>query len=335
MSGVALLCALSFTACGSDSSTAANDTAESCAATESSSSITVVNSSSSGATLSSSSVSGPSSSSSVIYSSSSAEIVSSSSSEVVSLSSMSSSSKEASSSSESSSSSEVPSSSSVSSSSEVISSSSDKAAWAYLNPTINYGEITDPRDNQVYKTVVIGTQTWMAENLNYDTLNGTGSWCYENRADSCAKYGRLYPWATAMDLDPSYNDKLWNDSNVKYRGICPAGWHLPDTTEWKTLYDYVDAHKASERVGISLETTTGWSFYKDVAGTDEFGFSALPAGHYFDEKSKSVGSYGDFWTSTAGGQNYASSRDLDYFGYFTRDDYYIKSSAISVRCLRD
>ena len=102
-----------------------------------------------------------------------------------------------------------------------------------------YGTLIDTRDQQTYKTVKIGTQWWMAENLNY---NVQPSYCPEDTPANCEKYGRLYSWLTAMDTleEFSSNTKGCNmhskcSTFVPTRGICPEGWHLPDDMEWKEL----------------------------------------------------------------------------------------------------
>lgn len=133
---------------------------------------------------------------------------------------------------------------------------SSKTAWDYLNPDIDYGEFTDERDGQVYKTVKIGNQVWMAQNLNYAytgiKFNFSGgksdstSWCYKNNLDNCGVYGRLYTWSAAMDSAGLVSDanKIGCGFGVPcipnnpHRGICPVGWHLPDTTELTVLLNY-------------------------------------------------------------------------------------------------
>ncbi len=149
--------------------------------------------------------------------------------------------------------------------------------------------LKDLRDGKTYKTVTIGTQTWMAENLNYETEN---SFCYDDDPSNCSKYGRLYTWAAAMDSvgtlttnGKGCGDKKTCSPTYPVRGICPEGWHLPDTTEWKTLFSAVggveDEYYAKEwnGAGTALKSTSGWSEYAGESGngTDALGFSALPA----------------------------------------------------------
>ena len=122
---------------------------------------------------------------------------------------------------------------SSSSSSVIPSSSSSKVTES---AEVTKGSITDTRDGHSYKTVTIGSQTWMAQNLNYETVN---SYCYSDNASNCTKYGRLYTWAAAMDSVGSWSA---NGKGCGYgktcsptypvRGVCPEGWHLPTQTEW-------------------------------------------------------------------------------------------------------
>ena len=105
--------------------------------------------------------------------------------------------------------------------------------------------LTDLRDGQVYKTVKIGNQTWMAENLNYRYLGHTtrldsSSFCYDDDPAYCDTYGRLYLWSAAMDSTGiirgntangcGYNSECAPSGTV--RGVCPKGWHLPSRAEW-------------------------------------------------------------------------------------------------------
>lgn len=204
------------------------------------------------------------------------------------------------------------SSSSAKSSSSAVSSSS--VPEGYVDPsTVVTGTMTDERDGQTYKTVTIGTQTWMAENLNYDT-DATN--CYDGREDLCTIYGGLYKWGAAMV-------------------VCPSGWHLPDTTEWKMLITAVGGESTAGRM---LKSTSGWDDYKgeNVNGTDAYSFAVLPAGYYFGNVMdyRYEGSYTCFWSST-GNRNTGSAY---YMRVFVRDDaslYYENNYKFSVRCVQD
>jgi uncharacterized protein (TIGR02145 family)/uncharacterized repeat protein (TIGR02543 family) len=188
-------------------------------------------------------------------------------------------------------------------------------------PEVVVGTLADNRDGKTYKTVKIGEQTWMAENLNYDVPNVTSDVCYNNSADSCAKYGRLYNWATAMGGTSSSS---LSPSGVQ--GVCPAGWHIPSDAEWTTLVDYVDYP-----AGTKLKATSGW--YNNGNGTDQYGFSALPGGYGISDGGfYNAGIYGIWWVAT---ENNASGRGMGYnVEYLSRDDN-DKTSLYSVRCVMD
>ena len=141
--------------------------------------------------------------------------------------------------------------------------------------------ILDSRDNHVYRVVKIADQVWMAENLAfadsaaYKSMLG-GSWCSSN-ADSCKWSGRYYSWAAAMDSAGVYSDNgkdcgsyVVCSPTYPMRGICPEGWHLPDTTEWKKLYT---------AIGENVYAMQATGFEKWASATDAYGFSALPAGY--------------------------------------------------------
>lgn len=194
------------------------------------------------------------------------------------------------------------------------------------NGSITYGSLTDARDGQAYKTVQIGTQTWMAENLN---VKVDSSWWYKNSADSGAKYGRLYQWAAVMGLDASSNGKLWSGA-LPRQGICPSGWHVPSDAEWTTLSAYLGG---TSTAGAKLKSTSGWSYGN---GTDTNGFRALPAGYrYYDGSFNAVGNYAGFWSSSEIDAGSAWRRDLNRGNDALYRYDYFKKAGYSVRCLKD
>ncbi|MCL2183894.1 MAG: hypothetical protein FWB85_10555 [Chitinispirillia bacterium] len=199
---------------------------------------------------------------------------------------------------------------------------------------------TDSRDGQVYRTVTIGSQTWMAENLNYDVPGIDTDVCYDNDPNNCDLYGRLYDWATAMNLSSSCNSTdCASQVQTKHRGVCPFGWHVPSDAEWETLVKYVDPNASGNydnNAGTKLRSTTGWNTSSDyIPGTDEYGFSALPGGNgYFSGGFYDAGYYGYWWSATEGGASYAWGRFMSYGDYVGRYTNY-KTSLFSLRCLRD
>jgi uncharacterized protein (TIGR02145 family) len=191
---------------------------------------------------------------------------------------------------------------------------------------------TDARDGHVYKTVVIGTQTWMAQNLNFTPASsGDSSWCYGGVASNCTKYGRLYQWPAAMGLAAIYNTTLRGGSDVKHQGICPSGWHVPNDAEWTKL---TDTTLASSTVGMKLKANnTLWS---SNTGTDDYGFSVLPAGYRnYDGSFIDLGGYANFWSASEYDASYAWYRYFSYDNALVRRYDNVKSDGFSLRCLED
>ena len=222
-----------------------------------------------------------------------------------------------------------------SSSSKKVESSSSKVTEPVEPAEVTTGTMTDSRDGQTYKTVTIGTQTWMAENLNYETVD---SYCCNDNESNCTTYGRLYTWAAAMDSVGTWSTNgkgcgFGKTCTPTYpvRGVCPEGWHLPIEAEFETL---VAAVGGKSTAGKMLKSTSGWN--SSCNGTDAFAFSALPAGNrdiygrYLNE------GYGaNFWSSTENNSNYAYYMAL----YCSRDvaglNGNYKSLGFSVRCVKD
>ncbi|MCL2218551.1 MAG: hypothetical protein FWC23_01115 [Chitinispirillia bacterium] len=195
------------------------------------------------------------------------------------------------------------------------------------NATISGNTLTDS-DGKQYRIVTIGSQMWMAENLNY---NASGSVCYNNQESNCNTYGRLYDWATVMN---GASSSTLSPSGVQ--GICPSGWHVPSDAEWETLVKYVDPNASGDydnNAGTKLKSTSGWSGGGN--GTDEHGFSALPCGDGYSAGSfGDAGYYGRWWSATERGASYAWLRDMSYEYDFVYRYNRGKTTLHSVRCLK-
>jgi len=219
-----------------------------------------------------------------------------------------------------------------------------------INPTTN--PIDNPAtvldiDGNVYHTITIGSQTWLAENLNTtkyrdgtsipNIINdttwaalSTGAWCnYNNDVAIGNKFGKLYNWYAVNDPHK----------------IAPTGWHVATDVEWTTLTNYVTANPGtSVSVAKALATTTNWVTYytdgtigRNLAINNSSGFRALPGGNRFnnDGAFNDVGCDGYWWSSTEGSAVYAYGRYLSYNSSNVNSNNFTKSCGFSVRCVKD
>lgn len=208
---------------------------------------------------------------------------------------------------------DLQSSSSARSSSSVSSPSAESSSSREIPPRISCNVETDvncfldERDGQTYKSVSIGGRVWMAENLNYNEPN---SFCYEDDAYYCVKYGRLYSWPAAMSA-------------------CPEGWYLPSDADWETLFTAVGGVEVAAK---NLKSTEGWA--DSGNGLDGYGFSALSSGIKTRWEYEREGDYTYYWTSSEDDHGNAA-----FFGLFKGGDdafhFYGEVEWYSVRCIKD
>lgn len=194
-----------------------------------------------------------------------------------------------------------------------------------------YGTFTDARDGETYRTVQIGNQVWMAENLRY---KAEGSFAPNDEEANVKKFGRLYTWTSALDIPPEFSEQTlakdlamyqkMRDKN--YQGIAPEGFHIPTNKEWEDLLSNLPA----KATGSELRSECFWQ----NPGKDTFGFFALPAGYRFDNGNFChFGRRVRFWSKDEYGKTNAfrlslTDNSVDIEGVY-------RSDAVSVRCVKN
>jgi len=241
-------------------------------------------------------------------------------------------------------------SSSEASSSSVVEESSSSLSPAssstlvFVDPSeVVRDSFVDARDGQVYKSVKIGDQIWMAENLNFAV---DSSFCYNDEPDNCEKYGRLYQWSAAMDSVGTFSEtakgcgyNVLCDSLGTARGVCPEGWHIPTEDEAAILLGSVDktvseGAEVEYAKGNELKSALDWD-----GEMDAYGFGALPSGIRAQNGNYSyLGSTGNLWLASPAVNNHVKENALifaigDYYGSLRYSSN--KSHGIAVRCLKD
>lgn len=196
-----------------------------------------------------------------------------------------------------------------------------------------YGSLTDARDGETYRTIKIGDQVWMAENLRFKAED---SFAPDNEEGNVKKYGRLYTWTSALNIPAEYCEQstakdlvMMNKIKDKnYQGIAPEGWHIPSDAEWEQLIKFITGK--AKNVGVELRSSCIWQ----KPGSDSFGFFALPAGYRFGSGAYcQFGKRVRFWSKTEYGKCNAfrfglTEESADIEGIYRTD-------AISVRCIKN
>lgn len=204
-----------------------------------------------------------------------------------------------------------------------------------FNPNLTYDTLTD-FDNNVYKTIKIGTQKWMAENLrvtkynNGDFIATTAfpesditnenspkyQWSYKGNESIVHITGREYTWYAVTDN----------------RKVCPFGWHLPNNSEWVILINYL----GGDSIAVKLKEK-GWDHWNPGVGTNESGFTDLPVSPRYSDLLwyDSFGIIGIWWSSSENSISDAYSRYLDYFNEDLFNLSINKKDGLSIRCVKD
>ena len=158
----------------------------------------------------------------------------------------------------------------------------------YFNPDLEYGTLTDACDGRTYKTIQIGNQVWMAENLNYADSSVNGCYylrgnnrCYNNDSTNCLKAGRFYTWTAAMNIDAKWKSAKTPEGLIQpiHQGICPESWHVPNTEDWQELLDNIGCDPSAwQAVGF-------WNgIWKDATNSSGFSTSTTRKKGYKNEK---------------------------------------------------
>lgn len=211
-----------------------------------------------------------------------------------------------------------------------------------LTVKIKNGYFTDPRDKNTYKVVQLDDNIWMAENLRYTDSSETKNlkshvWCPDNKKENCEKFGPLYSWTAAMNIDKEFSTKAIGGGFGNVRGICPSGWYLPSKQEWIELEKYIDLINRSEGVATSLKDAESWNAHDSIeASINRFGFAAMAAGrrNSDNEEFQPTGKFAYFWSSTevdegtAGGAAFLHNDDK-----LSPSGFYYKDHGMSVRCV--
>ena len=225
----------------------------------------------------------------------------------------------------------------------LLTSCEDKGDRDPTNSNINCGDGVTDIDGNSYKSVIIGDQEWMAENLKTTTYSdGTPITLVEDDTTWSNLITGAYCWY-AND-EATYGDTygaLYNWYAVKTSNLCPDGWHVPTNAEWTTLEDYLTNNGHDGTEGNALKATSGWNNAGN--GNDDYGFTALPGGYRIKHNHGgfiytlcyNIGSSGYWWSSTEYSSTFAWHLGLGYADSTVYRDHTYKKFGNSVRCVRD